>query len=54
MTKGPWRTRERKIDGRVVRWKERSLGNGEVERIYEDEGEVRTSAPAPLSVRVTV
>jgi hypothetical protein len=48
-----WQNREKRLEsGKIVRWRERDLGNGEVERIYED-GETRTSAPQPANVRDT-
>ena len=47
---GPWQKREKKLDGKIVRWKERDLGNGLVERVYEDE-QIRTSTSQPVAVR---
>ncbi len=47
-----WKQRSKTLaNGRVIRWKERSLGDGEVERVYETEGQFRDSDPAPVTLR---
>lgn len=52
MPKGEWHDRERTLkNGTVVRWKERSIGDGEVERVYEDEGQFRVSDPQPVTLK---
>ncbi len=55
MAKGEWFNRSKRLEnGTIVKWKERSLGDGEVEKIYEGEGNVRLSNPAPVTVREAV
>ena len=46
-----WELRQKRLEGgKIVRWRERTLEDGTVERKYE-EGEVRTWTPQPVELR---
>jgi hypothetical protein len=50
MTKSVWHRREKTLEsGTVLRWRERDLGNGEVERVYDD-AQTRDAVAQTLSV----
>ncbi len=53
MQPGPWQNRSKRLEsGKVVRFRQRDLGNGELEIVYLN-NETRTTDPQPAATRTT-
>lgn len=49
-----WYQREKKLlSGRVVVWRERTLPNGEIEQVFDDEDQQRVSGVQPVTVHAS-
>ena len=47
-----WFVREKKLKtGRVVKWRERTLPDGSLEQVFDDEDQQRVSGAQPITVR---